>query len=230
MAMRFLLVPGSTRRSSTNTAALRTAALLAPDEVTAVLFEGLADLPAFTPDEDPEHPNPAVRDLREQIAAADAVVFSTPEVSPSTFFRYFPTKEEVVLWDQFDARLVEAYRARPAEQPPLQALRSAFTEAFGGLSAQELADMKQRSELMAAVPSLRAALFDQIAQAMQVIAEVTAERTGRSPDDFAVRAMAGAELGIAIAATLHIADHPGADMAELIDEGIVELGKGFETL
>ena len=79
MAVRFLLVSGSTRGSSTNTAALRTAGLVVPDDVTAVLFEGLADLPAFTPDEDPEHPHPVVRDLREQIAAADVVVFSTPE-------------------------------------------------------------------------------------------------------------------------------------------------------
>jgi chromate reductase, NAD(P)H dehydrogenase (quinone) len=77
--VRLLLVSGSTRGSSTNTAALRTALLAAPDDVTAVLFEGLADLPAFTPDEDPEHSHPAVRELREQIAAADAVVFSTPE-------------------------------------------------------------------------------------------------------------------------------------------------------
>ncbi len=78
-AVRVLLVSGSTRGSSTNTAALRTAVLAAPDEVEAVLYEGLADLPAFTPDEDPGHPHPAVRVLRERITAADAVVFSTPE-------------------------------------------------------------------------------------------------------------------------------------------------------
>lgn len=79
MALRFLLISGSTRGSSTNTAALRTACLELSDTVTAVLFEGLADLPAFTPDEDQGHPHPAVRDLREQIDAADVVVFSTPE-------------------------------------------------------------------------------------------------------------------------------------------------------
>jgi chromate reductase len=79
MAVRFLCISGSTRGSSTNTAALRTAHLVAPNDVTTVLFEGLAILPAFTPDEDPQHPHPAVRELREQIAAADAVVFTTPE-------------------------------------------------------------------------------------------------------------------------------------------------------
>jgi AcrR family transcriptional regulator len=152
------------------------------------------------------------------------------EVSPSTFFRYFPTKEAVVMWDQFDSRLETEYRGRPAKQAPVDALRSAFAEVFGSLSVQEVKELKQRTELMGAVPSLRAAMFDQIGQALQGIAAVTAERTGRSPDDFAVKAMAGAELGIAIAATFHLADHPRADLATLIDEGIVALSKGFKGL
>jgi chromate reductase, NAD(P)H dehydrogenase (quinone) len=79
MSTRILLVSGSTRDSSTNTAALRTAGMAGSGDVTAVMFGGLTELPAFTPDEDPERPHPAVRDLREQIAAADGVIFSTPE-------------------------------------------------------------------------------------------------------------------------------------------------------
>jgi NAD(P)H-dependent FMN reductase len=77
--VRFLLVSGSTRGASTNTATLRTAQLVAPDGVTTVLFEGLADLPAFNPDDDHEPVHPAVRHLRQQIAAADVVLFCTPE-------------------------------------------------------------------------------------------------------------------------------------------------------
>lgn len=77
--VRFLLVSGSTRAASTNTAVLRTAALVAPDGVTAVLFEGLADLPAFIPDDDREPPHPAVLDLRRELTAADVVLFCTPE-------------------------------------------------------------------------------------------------------------------------------------------------------
>ena len=49
---RLLLVSGSTRDRSTNTAALRTAALAAPDGVEVVLWPGLADVPAFVPDTD----------------------------------------------------------------------------------------------------------------------------------------------------------------------------------
>ncbi|MGE3285764.1 MAG: NADPH-dependent FMN reductase [Pseudonocardia sp.] len=73
---RLLLVSGSTRDRSTNTAALRTAALAAPDGVEVVLWPGLADVPAFVPDTDG---GPALDELRAAITAADAVLFCTPE-------------------------------------------------------------------------------------------------------------------------------------------------------
>jgi NAD(P)H-dependent FMN reductase len=76
-------VSGSTRRGSTNTAALRTALAVLPDGVTASLYERLSELPAFSPDDDNESPPPAVADLRRQIAGADAVLFCTPEYAGS---------------------------------------------------------------------------------------------------------------------------------------------------
>jgi NAD(P)H-dependent FMN reductase len=76
---RLLLISGSTREASTNTAALRTVAALAPPAVAAELYDGLADLPAFTPDADDAAPHPAVAALRAALGAADAVVFCTPE-------------------------------------------------------------------------------------------------------------------------------------------------------
>jgi chromate reductase, NAD(P)H dehydrogenase (quinone) len=77
--MMVLLVSGSTRTRSTNTAALRTAQAVAPDGITTVLYEGLVDLPAFIPDSDPENPHPAVAELRQNLVASDAVLFCTPE-------------------------------------------------------------------------------------------------------------------------------------------------------
>src|SRR3712207_2303791 len=77
--IRMLLVSGSTRAASTNTAALRTVRAVAPPGVSAVLFEGLSDLPAFNPDDDSGRPHPAVAGLRRELAAADAVLFCTPE-------------------------------------------------------------------------------------------------------------------------------------------------------
>jgi NAD(P)H-dependent FMN reductase len=78
--VRLLLVSGSTRGASTNTAALRTACELAPPGVEATLYGGLAALPAFNPDDEEHGPvHPAVAQLREQLGAADAVLFCTPE-------------------------------------------------------------------------------------------------------------------------------------------------------
>lgn len=74
-----LLVSGSTRSASTNVAVLRTAAAVAPSGVRTVRFEGLADLPAFNPDDDRDPlPAPVAR-LRGEIHDADAVLFCVPE-------------------------------------------------------------------------------------------------------------------------------------------------------
>ena len=77
--MKVLLVSGSTRNGSSNTAALMTAAALAPDGVTTVLYGGLAELPAFNPDHDGDQVPSPVAELRREIERADAVLFCTPE-------------------------------------------------------------------------------------------------------------------------------------------------------
>jgi chromate reductase len=74
-----LLVSGSTRAKSSNSALLRTAAAVTPAGVAAVYYDGLADLPHFNPDDDHEPLPPAVIKLRASIEAADAVLFCTPE-------------------------------------------------------------------------------------------------------------------------------------------------------
>lgn len=77
--MRILGISGSLRAASHNTALLRAAARLAPEGVELELYEGLDSLPPYNEDRDTEWPPAQVRRLREQIAAADAVLFATPE-------------------------------------------------------------------------------------------------------------------------------------------------------
>jgi chromate reductase len=76
-----LLVSGSLRAGSTNTALLRTAQTMVPEGVVTLLYEGLGDLPHFNPDDDvegePLPPEPAK--LRKLLDEADAVLFCTPE-------------------------------------------------------------------------------------------------------------------------------------------------------
>jgi chromate reductase len=77
--MRLLAISGSLRAASYNTALLREAAALAPDEVEIELFEGLDRLPPYNEDHDTDEPPAEVARLRAEIAAADGVLFSTPE-------------------------------------------------------------------------------------------------------------------------------------------------------
>jgi NAD(P)H-dependent FMN reductase len=78
-ALRILLVSGSLRSGSSNAAVLRTVRALVPDGVEAELYERLGTLPHFNPDDDVDPLPPAVSELRAGIAAADAVLFCTPE-------------------------------------------------------------------------------------------------------------------------------------------------------
>jgi NAD(P)H-dependent FMN reductase len=76
-----LLISGSLREGSTNSAALRTAQAVAPAGVTTVIYTGMGSLPHFNPDEDREGEpvHPAVAELRSHVAEADAIVICTPE-------------------------------------------------------------------------------------------------------------------------------------------------------
>ena len=76
-----LAISGSLRTRSTNTEALRAAAILAQASVGVKLFDGLADLPHFNPDLDAEGvvlPDQVQR-LRAEIGAADALLICSPE-------------------------------------------------------------------------------------------------------------------------------------------------------
>lgn len=171
----------------------------------------------------------ALRLFREQGYDATTIeqIIDAADVRETTFFRYFPTKEDVVLDDGYDPLLIEAFQAQPPEMPPLQALRAAFAATFNGLTARQQAEQNERISLILTVPRLRAAMLDQISQAMQLIARAMAERAGRRPDDFTARTIAGAVVGAAMAVSTAVTDDPDADLATLIDQAIAHLEPGL---
>lgn len=79
MQCRLLLISGSLRAASTNTAVLRTVQDLAGPDIQPVLYERLGQLPHFNPDDDAATLHPLVAELRAEIHAAAGLVFSTPE-------------------------------------------------------------------------------------------------------------------------------------------------------
>ena len=173
--------------------------------------------------------NHALRLFREQGYEETTVeqIAEEAEVSESTFFRYFPTKADVVMWDNYDPLIVEAFRQQPPELSPIRALRCAFHDGFEQLSSEEQAEQRERTSLVFSVPELRAAMLDQFASSMGLLAEVVAERTGRPPDDLAVRTLAGAVIGAMMAVMVALHERPDADFAELVDEVMGNLEAGF---
>src|ERR1700691_3962855 len=81
----------------------------------------------------------ALRLFREQGYQATTVeqIAAAAEVSPSTFFRYFPTKEDLVLQDDMDTRMVAAFARQPRELAPIAAVRGAMREAWASFTPAE---------------------------------------------------------------------------------------------
>lgn len=154
-------------------------------------------------------------------------IIDAAEVSESTFFRYFPTKADLVLLDEFDSIALRSFLAQPPEFSPIQALRAAFRAAFGAMADEGGAAMRERIQLVVTVPELRAAMLDQLSSAMVVLAEAVAERTGRKPGDLAVRTLTGAVVGVAVAVEFVLLDDPTADLATLLDEAMGQLEAGL---
>lgn len=156
----------------------------------------------------------------EQIAEA-------AEVSPSTFFRYFPTKEALVLEDDYDPMLIEAFREQPPELSPIQALRNAVKIGFSKIPDEEREAVRERMLLSASVPELRAASLSQLMNTLQMIAELVAVRIGRAPDDFAVLAFAGAVVGSFMGVQAYIERHSEDYYIELFDKALAHLESGL---
>jgi AcrR family transcriptional regulator len=161
----------------------------------------------------------------EQIAAA-------AEVSPATFFRYFPTKEDVVLQDDFDIVTLAALQEQPPDLGPIAAFRGAAATARAQMSAEDIARFAETTRLTLSVPEIRARAVDELTRTTDVITAAIAARIGRDADDFASRNMAGAIIGVIMAATmpLYVLDDDGADVDEMfdrIDAGLAHLEAGL---
>ncbi len=77
--MRILAISGSLRAGSTNTTLVRAIAAMAPEGMEVTIYDGLGDLPHFSPDLDDENSPPSVIRWRELLRRADGVLICTPE-------------------------------------------------------------------------------------------------------------------------------------------------------
>jgi AcrR family transcriptional regulator len=171
----------------------------------------------------------ALRLFREQGYEQTPVtqIAAEAEVSESTFFRYFPTKESVVLWDDFDPGILEAIRSQPKSMSPLRALRVGLQQTLNQLSKDGRAELRERLALMVSVPPLQALLLDEIGGPMQRLGAVLAERAGKKHSDPAVRTLVGAVIGVGLAVMFEVANNPKADIVSLLDDALERLENGL---
>ncbi|NBD27119.1 TetR family transcriptional regulator [Paenibacillus sp. T1] len=149
----------------------------------------------------------------EQIAEAS-------EISPSTFFRYFPTKEALVLEDDDDELLIESFMKQPADKSLIQAFRAAVKEGFAEMTREEQESLGERVALMMSVPELRAASLIQMNETLLMIARLVADRLDRPRDDFEVMMFAGSVMGAMMAVQLYCSEHPEADFTAVVDQAL----------
>jgi AcrR family transcriptional regulator len=129
----------------------------------------------------------------EEIAAA-------AEVAPRTFFRYFPTKEDVVFWSEHQPMLAGHVASRPDHEPAAQALRHGLTDGLATFYEQDRERLLARSKLACRTPALQPRWRQQQADLAVGMAQILADRLGVHADDLEVRAIAAA-----IAAALFVA-------------------------
>jgi AcrR family transcriptional regulator len=149
----------------------------------------------------------------ESIAAA-------ADVSPSTFFRYFPTKEDVVLADFVDETTIERFVDAPAELDFFEAMAHAVRVGFGEMPAEDFALENLRNNLIRTVPELRRGMIAEMVRPMRLLADGIARRTGREVDDD-IRMFAGAAIGALLLVTPEaLSEEPVVDDPDALVEEI----------
>ncbi len=157
----------------------------------------------------------------DQIAAA-------AEVSPSTFFRYFATKEDLVLTDEYDPAMIDAVLARPAGEPFLRSCREALIGLLRQLLEHEREELLVRMRLTKDVPALRARMIDTGNESQRLYLTALTRRAGVREPTYAMRITAAA-IGAATTETvLQWAEGDGTeDIAELVHRTFAILEDGF---
>jgi AcrR family transcriptional regulator len=170
----------------------------------------------------------ALRLVRDRGWAATTVddIAAAAEVSRSTFFRYFPTKEDVVLFDDVDPLYEQAFRALPRGTPLLEALRRCLRTAFASLDDEKRALEEIRMDLARSVPEIAAAMRERGVWGVEQVARLVAVAAGRAATEEDVVLFAGVVTGARLAAQALVHADPGRGYVETLDGVLARLADG----
>ena len=157
----------------------------------------------------------------EQIAEA-------AEVSPSTFFRYFPTKEAVLFSDEFDPLVIAALRSQPADKPPLRAVRDAIATAFTEMTPEDEREFLEVYRLATSTAEMRGHLYQNMLESLELFASTIAEWRGVDRQNPAVRTFVGAVVGVILEGASEWVNCDGSrPFREILDEHLRRLEEGL---
>jgi len=158
----------------------------------------------------------------EEIAAAAGV-------SHMTFFRYYPTKEDVVLSDDYDALIVQGIRERPVGEPAVLKIRQSIRQGLDQVYLANRDSLLARTRLIIGTPALRARLWGQqrATEALLAAELVASGNFGNQEDDIyhlRVRVIASACLAAIVTAVEVWAETNGtSELPDLIDRALTSL-------
>ena len=141
------------------------------------------------------------------------------EISPSTFFRYFPTKEDAVLSDDYDPLFVAAIAEARSAGNPIAAIRQAMRSVSDVLD-RDRAQIHQRTKLILTTPTLRVRLADGMLETERLIRDAYAEQAGRGIDTDS-EALLGAAMGVlTVVMTRWTEGSPHDDIIGMLDHAL----------
>jgi AcrR family transcriptional regulator len=167
----------------------------------------------------------ALRLFREQGYDATTVeqIAADAGVSHMTFFRYFPTKEDVALSDSYDPVIAGLIAQTPASWPLIRRIRTVLAEGLRQIYGTDRDALLAQNKLVVSTPALRERLWaDQIATQQLILQALSAGQD--DPPSFQDRVTVAACLAAASTAILTWVENDGApDLPELVDQA-------FDTL
>ncbi len=162
----------------------------------------------------------------EEVTVED--IAAAADVSPSSVYRYFGTKENVIIWDEYDPPLLAGLADHLGSLPPLEAGRLTMRTLTSRFSS-DLEHSLRRARLIFGVPELEKAGRENLATMHDAVTAILATTSGRPPGDLAVRVIAIAMVG-ALQASIEtwVEGNGKRSLQDVMDEAFDVLANGLD--